>query len=453
MILQRFHTAGLSINTYLIADSITHRALIIDPTNHVEPYLKFAEQENLAITDIAETHVHADFISGSKILKSRLQGKATIHCSALGGDAWIPRYADVQVFQDHRISLGSVVLKALGTPGHTPEHLLWLCFDSSRSSDTPCLAFTGDFLFVGSIGRPDLLGPTEVKNLSYQMYNSLFSVLLGLPDFLEIYPAHGAGSLCGKGLSARPTSTLGYEKRFNSFLQKKEMEEWIQDLQRDISAAPANFTRIKKLNLQGEDSMISSPKKETNHWIVDIRTPPVFATGHIADSINIPLGPSFCNWVGSFLNEECSITLIGENEEQIHEAIKNLSLIGFNTIKEKIIWDNQQMTTKYTIQSLHSINVLRLAEELKTNPYVLDVRTSSEWNAGHIKDAHHIELAKVAHNFHQLPKDSSIFTICGSGMRSSIASSFLKKMGYERITNVEGGMTAWKNQNFQTVMP
>lgn len=435
MILQTFTTPGLAINSYLIGDSNFKRALIIDPTRDLEPYLKAARNSGLEITDIAETHVHADFASGSKELKQRLQGKPTIHCSALGGEKWIPTYCDRKVKEGDQIQLGNIRLKALHTPGHTPEHLIWLCYEDEES---PCLAFTGDLLFVGSVGRPDLLGE-ESKILTQQLYNSLFLVLATLPDFLEIYPAHGAGSFCGKGLSSRPTSTLGYERLYNPFLIKKPFAEWKQALNLDMPAVPPNFFRLKQYNLQGP---IMETKNQTS-LTIDLRDPESFARGHLTSSINIPLGKAFSNWASAILAQDTSLNLIAEKQEQIAEAMAQLRLIGFDEINRKIIWSEKELKD---LEILPMVTVETLADKLKRDPkkvYVLDVRTPAEWNAGHIPEAHHIEMGNITKQLDQLPKAASIHVICGSGYRASVIASLLKQKGFPDVSNIRGGMNAW----------
>lgn len=441
MLLHTFYTPGLSIYSYLIGDLHTKRAVIVDPTREIEPYIKFAEKEGLNITDIAETHVHADFVSGAKELKQRLNNKPIIHCSALGGEEWIPNYADKRVMNGDEIDLGGVRLQALHTPGHTPEHIIWLCYDQRRSQETPCLALTGDLLFVGSVGRPDLLGKSETAKLAKQLYHSLFDILAPLPDFLEIYPAHGAGSLCGKGLSARSSSTLGYERLFNPFLVKRPLEKWEELLESDIPAAPANFQRLKRVNLQG-------PMKKTSDssLFIDVRSPEQFAKAHIAGSINVPLGHSFCNWIGSVISQETSFGLVVERQEQLPDLIAKLHLIGFDVIGQQLIWDESHLKTQFSIETLPLVDVDTLAEKL-SQQYVLDVRTPAEWHAGHIPGAHHLELALVSENLNQIPKEEAIAVICGSGFRASIIASLLKRNGYQNVANVRGGMNAWNNAN------
>lgn len=436
MFLHQFYTPGLAINSYLIGDTNVGHAAIIDPTRDVDRYIDFTQKQGMKITHILETHVHADFVSGAKELKARLKGKPLIHCSAMGGEAWTPSYADKKVRSRDTVDVGSIRLQALHTPGHTPEHIIWLCFDLMRSSEIPCLAFTGDLLFVGGVGRPDLLGKNVEKQLALQLYKSLFDEIDALPDFLEIYPGHGAGSLCGKGLSARPTSTLGYERKFNPALFKLPIVQWISNLLKDTPAAPINFQRLKQLNLVGPSLEIDVPEKAPK-VIIDLRHPEVFAQGHMKRSLNIPYGGTFCNWVSSMLAENVAIELVGESREQIDAAAANLFLIGFDRVMGNIAKGDERLPLE-TVEGLYE--KIQAGE----SPYIMDVRTPMEWQAGHIAKAEHIELADVPRKLEEIPKTGSIAVICGSGYRASIAASLLKKSGFGQVANVKGGMTAWR---------
>lgn len=450
MFLHTFHSPGLSVNTYIVGDSNSKRVAIIDPTRLVEPYLKFAQQEDVEITHILETHVHADFVSGAKELKHRLKGKPTIYCSAQGGEEWTPAYADEKVVQGQTITLGTIHLEAMHTPGHTPEHLMWLCYDDSHSKETPCLAFTGDLLFVGSVGRPDLLGKEAIEQLGRQLFSSLFVEMEKLPDFLELFPAHGAGSLCGKGLSARPSSTLGYERKFNPYFIKQPIEKWIKALQKDMPTAPPHFQRLKKINVKGP-SLISEGAltNKENSFIVDVRNPHEFAKAHIQGAVNVPLGSSFYNWAGSVIPGNTSIEMIGEDAEQLNEAKRSLHLIGFDCIDRQVSWREIAGKKEYLIETLPFCSVHDLAKKIQkaAKLYILDVRTPLEWKAGHIKQAHHFELAQLVEKCEEIPKANSIFVICGSGYRSSVAASFLKRKGYKNVVTIQGGMSAWKQAN------
>lgn len=450
MFLQTFYTPGLAINSYIVGDRSSGKAIVIDPVRHVEPYVAWARKEGVTITDILETHVHADFVSGSKELKHRLGSKPTIHCSSMGGKEWTPLYADKLIKDHDGISLGSVRLQAVHTPGHTPEHLIWLCFDEARSTQSPCLAFTGDLLFVGSVGRPDLLGKTEEAALARQLYQSLFTTLASLPDYLEIYPAHGAGSLCGKALSSRATSTLGYERLYNSMLQKKPMDEWVKALLKGMPAAPPHFRRMKKINVEGAALVNENKKEEGAMVVVDTRNPQEFAQAHFEGAINIPLGGSFCNWAGAFLDDSQNLVIVASSSQDLQDAAANLRLIGLDHISQMIVWTGESQLGM-PIQQLPVVSVEQLDREIRErSPRIIDVRTELEWEEGHIPDAERIELPLIKDNLQKLSKDQPLYVICGSGYRSTGVSSFLRQQGFVDVHNVKGGMMAWNRANLPT---
>ncbi len=315
----------------------------------------------------------------------------------------------------------------------------------------PRLAFTGDFLFVGSVGRPDLLGEREAGKLSKELYDSVFNRLAALPDSLEIYPAHGAGSLCGKALDARSMSTLGYERLNNPMLQKKPYEEWLASLYHDIPNVPPNFARIKKINLRGPSSLEPQTKSNPEVWI-DVRNPEKFSQGHIKNSLNIPLGASFCNWAGSVLFEDRDLGIMADNKKDLSEARDNLKLIGFDQVCTARIWHKEELAKQFVIETLPMESVNGLLHWLKeASACVIDVRTQAEWNQGHILGALHIELATLAGQRQNVPQNQPLFVICGSGFRASVAASFLNKMGFSSVHNVQGGMHEWNFSGFPMV--
>jgi len=224
MFFQTISTPGLSLNTYLIGSTITKCCAVIDPSRQIAPYLAAAQNAGLKITHIIETHVHADFVSGALELKQELEGHPVIYCSGMGGEEWIPNYADKIVHDGDCIQLDFLRLQALHTPGHSPEHLSWICYDEKRNSDIPWFIFTGDFLLINGIGRPDLLGEEKNKHLTDQLYSSLFEKIQSLPDSLEIFPSHSSGSVCGQSYGGKNFSTLGYEKLCNPYFQIKPKE-------------------------------------------------------------------------------------------------------------------------------------------------------------------------------------------------------------------------------------
>jgi hydroxyacylglutathione hydrolase len=463
---QRF-VPGLAIYSYMVGDERTKECAVIDATRDVDEYLAVAKAEGLRITHILETHVHADYVSGSAELKARSGGTAQVHVSGLGGKEWTPPYADHVLSNGDEIVMGSVRLKALHTPGHTYEHLTWLVFDHTRSKETPWLALTGDFLFVGDVGRPDLLGEEARKKLAHQLYQSVFNVLPPLPDYMEIYPGHGAGSLCGKALGTRSATTLGYERRFNPSLKPADEPTWIARLLEGMPIAPPYFRRMKQVNAAGPKILGPElpgqrriPAREIRDrvcekcLILDVRPKEAFAAAHIPGSINIPLGHNLPTWAGWVLPYDTPINLVLDDPHDLPAVVTHLIRVGLDDVQGYLdggieAWE----TAGYPLERIATLSVHDLARQLKDGkrPTVLDVRTEAEWNAGHIEGAIHIHGGQLEERFAEVPRDKPVVVVCGSGYRGSIAASFLKREGYTDVSNVIGGMTAWKAAGLPTV--
>lgn len=465
---QRF-IPGLAIASYMVGDEKAKQLAVIDPTRDVEEYIRVAKEEGLHITHILETHVHADYVSGSAELKARLGGQPQVVVSGMGGKEWTPSYADRVVHDGDEILLGEIRLKAIHTPGHTPEHVTWALYDNARSKDVPWLLFTGDFVFVGDVGRPDLLGPEEQKQLAHQLYHSVFTTLPGIPDFTEIFPGHGAGSLCGKAIGSRRSSTLGFERQFNQALQAMPEEEWTESLLRNMPLAPPYFRRMKKMNAEGPPVLGTQlpgqrrfSAKELHErvcedcLVVDVRTKEAFATAHVPGAINIPLGQNLPSWAGWVLPYDKRLLIVPGSPTDMPEVVTHLTRVGLDSIEGYLedgmdAWENQG----FEISQLESTAVQELSARLdsgQTKPFVLDVRTDSEWNGGHIKGALHMHGGVLKDRIDEVPRDRPIAVICGTGYRGSIAASFLKSSGYQDVVNVLGGMTAWKAAGLPTVV-
>jgi len=458
MFFQRRTVSGLAIHSYVVGDEKAKECVVIDPVRDVDDYIKIAQQNGLEIKHILETHVHADYVSGAVELKARLNGKPKIHCSGMGGEDWTPSYADHVVQDGDEIKVGSLTFKAVHTPGHTPEHVMWALFEDGEIQKL----FTGDFLFIGDVGRPDLLGAEEMKKLSRQLYHSVFSKLDPYPDVTEIRPAHGAGSLCGKALSSSPSSTLGEQRKVNQLLKEKSEDVWIAELLRDMPRAPKYFPRMKKVNVAGAPVLgeekpghralsIQDVKTAIDKGavILDVRSKEAFAVAHIPGSINIQLSPPLSTWAGWVLPDDVSIVLVLEEDSQLDPVVNALIRVGFDEILGYLeggieAWEDNAMETDH----LKTISCHDLHESLKKapKPFVLDVRTDTEWKDGHILEASHIQVGLLQDNLEKLPKDQHISIICGSGFRSSIASSLLLREGFKDVSNVFGGMSTWKEE-------
>jgi hydroxyacylglutathione hydrolase len=368
---------------------------------------------------------------------------------------------------DDEVAVGSLRLKAMHTPGHTPEHVSWALFDDTRSKDTPWVLFTGDFLFVGDVGRPDLLGEEARQQLAHQLYHSVFERLPAVPDITEIFPNHGAGSLCGKAINSRRSSTVGFERRFNPALVKKPEEQWVRDLMADMPLAPPYFRRMKQVNRQGP--AILGPElpgqrrfsaREVHErtcdrcLILDVRSKEAFAAAHIPGAINIPFGPQLPTWAGWVLPYDLPILIVLEQPGQMPEVTTHLLRVGFDDVQGHLQGGmDAWQTSGYPLATLTTISVHQLYDRLKAGRgglTVLDVRTEKEWNAGHIEGAIHIHGGQLQERFADVPRDKPVAVVCGSGYRASIAASFLKREGYADVLNAMGGMTAWKAADLPT---
>ncbi|TWT77884.1 Beta-lactamase hydrolase-like protein [Posidoniimonas polymericola] len=466
MLLEQRFVPGLAIASYIVGDEQSGAAVVVDPTRDVDGYVDYAEHHGLHITHIVETHVHADFVCGSRELKARLNDKPTIHCSGYGGDDWTQPYADQHVKEGDSIELGDVRLGFLHTPGHTAEHIGVTLYDTSRSEDTPWVLFSGDFLFVGDVGRPDLLGEDAKKELAHQLYNSVFDRLGVLPDITEVFPAHGAGSLCGKAIGSRRSSTIGYERRYNSSLEEKPEDKWVAALLEGMPLSPPYFKRMKQVNRDGP--AILGPElpgqkrfaaKQVNERLcgecltIDVRPKEAFAAAHIPGSINIPLGQNLPTWAGWVLPYDRPKLIVLDDPSDMPQVVTHLVRVGFDDVEGYLeggigSWE----TAGFELGRLGASSVHDLHHELSSGAKrtVLDVRTDSEWDSGHIDGALHIHGGELQDRFSEVPRDKPVSVVCGSGYRASIASSFLKREGFEDVTNVIGGMSAWKAAELPT---
>jgi hydroxyacylglutathione hydrolase len=468
MLLHQRFVPGLAIASYIVGDERTGEAVVIDPTRDIEDFINFANEHELQIRHILETHVHADFVVGSRELKARLKGTPVIHSSGMGGPDWTPDYADRVVRDGDEVQIGSLRLKAVHTPGHTPEHVSWALYDNSRSKEVPWTIFTGDFLFVGDVGRPDLLGEEARRELAHQLYGSVFDRLPAIPDMTEIFPNHGAGSLCGKAINSRRSSTVGYERQFNAALVHKPEEQWVSDLMADMPPAPPYFRRMKKVNKEGP-AIVGPELPGQKPWsakevherscqdclILDVRTKEAFTAAHIPEAISIPLGPYFPTWAGWVLPYDRPILVVLEDPSQMPEVTTHLLRVGFDDVQGYLqggiyAWE----MAGFPISKLDSTSVHELRDILTRDRQavtVLDVRTEKEWKSGHIEGAIHIHGGMLEERFADVPRDKEVVVICGSGYRASIAASFLKREGYSKVHNVIGGMAAWSAAGLPTV--
>ena len=442
MYLKRFFVEGLAHASYLFGAA--GEAAVVDPKRDVDDYLAAAEHEGLRIVAIFNSHPHADFASGFRELAERTGAKVYVsHLAPV-------KYEHVAARDGERVKVGSIDVELLETPGHSPDSLSFLV----REGGKPTAVFTGDLLFVNDVGRPDLRDADEDPSaLAGKLYDSLFEKILTLPDDVKVYPAHGAGSLCGRAISDAPFSLIGQERKLNWAMQIKDRQEFIKQMTANLPDRPAYFSYDVGLNLEGAKALASLPalkamsedelKQTTKRGAaaIDTRSAGEFGAGHFPGSINIGLGsPSFSTWTGFMIPGETPIALVLGSDEDAKNARLELARIGFDNLVGYIT--ASAITTK---DKLPQMSVAELKEKIFRSepPLVLDVRTPNEWKSNHIEGARHVPLSSFASELPDLPNDRSIAVICGSGYRSSIAASLLQTRGYEDVVNVTGGMTAY----------
>ena len=453
MKIKQFEVAGLAQYSYVVSSE--GKAVVIDPMRDFERYTEYAIEQDLAIQYVTETHIHADFASGALAL-----AEATGAQLALSSYDQKPyRYSmehhalrDADVLQ-----IGKLRLVALHTPGHTPEHLSFVLFDEERDPSQPLALFSGDFLFVGSLGRPDLLGDEAEQELAHELYRSLHERITSLPDGVQVYPGHGAGSLCGSGMSERAESTLGYE-RLSQPLFKLNEDAFVREILASVPPMPSYYPRMKELNSKGASSVAHLPGKNSltpariaallsdeNVTVVDLRSPEAFGGAHIPGSVNIGAGQNLSLWAGWMLAPGQKLVLVNDNGDD-EDSRRSLARVGLERIegflqKGVAAWVDAGMEfTRTTLLSTREV------AERNPETQILDVRSDKEWASGHIPGAIHIPLGELKDQIRELREDGDIIAVCGSGYRSSIAASMLQASGFTRITSMDGGMSAWNER-------
>jgi len=469
MIVRRFYDDKLAQASYLIGCAVTGESVVVDPNRDVDQYLRAAEAEDLRITHVTETHIHADFVSGLRELAHRTG--ARIYLSAEGGEDWQYAFGDdaetgaaerVLLRDGDEFRVGNVRLRAVHTPGHTPEHLTFLVTDGA-AADEPMAALTGDFLFVGDVGRPDLLekaaGVTgTMEPGARQLFHSVRRFLEAYPDWLQIWPGHGAGSACGKGIGAVPQSTLGYERRFNWALQYDDEDEFVRAVLEGQPEPPKYFAEMKRINRVGPGILngfglpeLLPPDRlpstlEAGEPVIDIRAARLFGAGHIPDTINIPLDRAFTTWAGWFIPYDRNFHLLADDERAVAEAIRDLALIGLDRVAgwfDTRALDHWRKSGRGELQTVERVDAGELRSRMDAgDTAVIDVRGESEWLAGHLPGVPNIPLGYLPDRLAELPRDRKLVIHCESGVRSAIGISLLQAAGFEDVAHVKGGYAA-----------
>ena len=456
MILERYYLGCLAHASYLIADQDSGEAAVVDPQRDVDHYLRDADRLGCRIGHVFLTHFHADFVAGHLELRDR--AGATIH---LGARAKAD-YAFTPMADGDTVELGRVRLEVLQTPGHSPESISILIRDPDYSADAPYAVLTGDTLFIGDVGRPDLgasLG-WSADELGGMLYESLHQKLAPLPDETLVYPAHGAGSLCGKTLSADTVSTIGVQRRYNYALQPMSRERFIEIVSADQPDAPAYFTYDAALNTREHPTLEQALERNLlrlsrgdfltrindGAQILDTRDPSQFEGAHLRGSVNIGLGGSFATWCGTVLDRERPILLIAEPGREV-EAATRLGRIGFDNVGGYLDGGMQPLEhSPELIDRIARITAGSLAERLATDdpPVLIDVRSADEWRKERIGGAENHPLSRFPASLPAIEDARSVVAYCSSGYRSAIAVSLMQRAGLERISDLVGGLAAWE---------
>jgi hydroxyacylglutathione hydrolase len=456
MILKQYYLGCLAHASYLLADEETSTAIIVDPQRDIQQYLADAETLGLQIRHVFLSHFHADFVAGH--LELRDSCGATIH---LGSRARA-EYAFVAMKDGDTLDFPGLRLQVLETPGHTIESISILVFDLKKDPARPHAVLTGDTLFIGDVGRPDLRASLgwSADDLGAHLYDSLHNKLLKLPDEVLVYPAHGAGSLCGKQLSSDTVSSLGDQRRLNYALQPMSKEEFVRLVTADQPDAPPYFTYDAILNMRERATLDKNLEQvlqpvelaevlgmgKRGAQILDVRDPAEYAKGHLAGSINIGLGGQYATWAGTVLDRARPILIIAEPGRE-QEAALRLGRIGFDHVKGYLRGGMEALASRPDlVQPTERISVLIAAEELAgaNPPLVLDVRGPREWAGKRIEGSLNFPLNHLQERLAEIPRDRRLAIHCAGGYRSSIAASILHQSGITNLTEMAGGLAAWE---------
>ena len=457
MIFQQIVNEEAGCLSYLIGCGQAGQAAIVDPArDRVDEYAALARRKGLSITHVIETHLHADHVSGNQALAAKSGARIYLHPAS---DAAFP-FSPID--DGDEVRLGSVSLKVLHTPGHTPESISLLVTDLSRGAE-PWFVLTGDTLFVGDVGRPDFGG----ERAAADMYRSLTRRLLVLPDSVEVYPAHGAGSMCGRAMSAKTGSTIGFERRFNPALAAATEEAFIRLLMTGVPPKPPNFERIIMRNRSqslppgGEPLPLSAGRAreaiEKGACVLDVRTPGEYGDAHVPGAINVWIdSPQFSSRVGWFVPPEHPVLLVAAGPTDLARAAHGLARIGLDEISGYLQWGMTDWKNQgLAVESVPQITVHDLATLREERPdlVVVDVREPFEWDEGHIEGAVHLPMGEAVRRLAEVPRDRPKAVLCAGGLRSSTVISALARQGIGHWFNVSGGMTAWLKAGYPTVKP
>jgi len=463
MILHQYYLGCLAHASYLIGDESTGTAVIVDPQRDVDQYLEDAKSQGLTIKHVFLTHFHADFLAGHLELRDRAGAK--IHL----GPAADAEFAFERFGEGSRLEFGRVRLEALETPGHTPEAISILVYDLEKSADRPYAALTGDTLFIGDVGRPDLMASVGItaQELAGMLYDSLHEKLLRLPDETLVYPAHGAGSLCGKNMSKETVSTMGVQRRYNYALQPMSKEEFVRLLTTDLPDSPQYFAYDAMLNrkeragleetlarnLRGLSLKEFMAKRAQGAQVIDTREAPEYAMAYVPGSLNVPLSGQYATWAGTLLDPGKAIVVIADSGREEESEVR-LGRIGFDRVEGYLEGGIEAAEAEAgLLQHTDRMTAVTVAEELESDapPVILDVRAPGDRQQKRIEGSLHIPLSHLREHLNEIPRDRTIVVQCASGYRSSIGASLLRQNGFKDVRDLVGGIAAWEASRLAVV--
>jgi hydroxyacylglutathione hydrolase len=457
LVFECIQTEGIAALSYLVGDDEEGTAAVFDPRADVEIYLDLAREKNVSITHIFETHIHADLVSGARELCARVES-AKIFVSHEGGARY--GFDQEKVKDGDQFTFGETVLTARFTPGHTPEHISFLLAEKDRS-EMPWGVISGDSLFVNSAGRPDLLGADQTEKLAEQQFHTLHDFYLNLPDSVIVYPAHGAGSPCGADIGDRLSSTIGYERKFNKFLQFADAKSFTKHALETAPPVPHYYPVMKKLNAEGPEILGNLPRvpalppkafKEAiakkAGALIDTRTMLAFGGGHIPGAMNIGGSPVLSIWAGWMLASNEPILLVLEDEKDLEKIVRIFIRTGYSKFAGYLVGGMKAwQAAGFEQAEIRQMNVHELNQR-SAALQIVDVRSPREWAAGHVPGARHIFLPELRKRVSELDRAKPTAVYCASGYRASIAASVLKREGFKELWNVPGSWKAWKKAGF-----
>ena len=456
MLFKQIYDEKLAQASYFIGCQKTGEAVVVDPRRDIDIYLDEAAKNDMTIVAVTETHIHADYLSGSLELATKTGAK--LYLSDEGGEDWQYRFEHTGLRDGDKITIGNITLEVLHTPGHTPEHISFLVTDGA-TTDKPGFLLSGDFVFVGDTGRPDLLdesaGTKDTrKPMARQLFKSLQEKFLTLPDYVQVWPGHGAGSACGKALGAVPSTTVGYESLFAwwaGYLEKNDSEGFVDELISGQPDAPAYFGRMKRWNRAGSD--ILGERDRLEHYtpsalpkdtlFIDTRPHAEFIEGFIPGSLNCPAGKRFIEWAAWTIDpehDERTLVLLASDADQARQLRDELSRVGIDNV--------EGFVTELGTNAVARIDEVEPEGLDKLDaPYILDIRALSEFNEGHIPGAQQLHGGRVIWNLDKIPKDKSVVMHCRSGTRVGPVASALHAAGFDNVLELKGSYEGWLKAN------